>query len=457
MRDKILGVDREVPLLDGSTVRYVNLDNAASTPPLVEVMRVLEDFMPYYSSVHRGSGFKSRLSTMVYDAAHDVVAEFVGADPTSNTVVFLRNSTEAINKVSHCMPESSLVVTTLMEHHSNDLPWRDHHRVLYVRSTPEGRLDMDHLEKIVEQNAKDVALIAVTGASNVTGFVQPVHEIARTAHRVGARILVDCAQLAPHRRIDVLPDDNEAHLDFVVLSAHKMYAPFGTGALVGPAGFFLQEGPDVSGGGTVRAVTLQSAHWNGMPQRGEAGSPNVPGAIAMAVAAKALMEVGFDRIEEHESDLTGYALRRLGQVSGIRIYGEASPRSSKQRVGVIPFNMDGVHHFLLTAILGFEYGIGTRGGCFCAHPYVHHLLGMSEEDVEGWRTSLVGGDYSNVAGMVRMSLGCYSSREDVDRLTDGLRRIAAGDYVGKYGKSNGVCTFAPKNFPDPAEGYLGLW
>lgn len=457
MRDRVLGIDSQLPVLDGSVVRYVNLDNAASTPPLVDVMRALEEFMPFYSSVHRGSGFKSRLSTRAYDEAHEVVAELVGADTRRNTVVFLRNSTEAINKVSHCLPEGSLVVTTVMEHHSNDLPWRDHHNVLYVRSTSDGRLDMDHLEEVLGENAGNVSLVAVTGASNVTGFIQPIHSIARSAHSVGAKILVDCAQLAPHRRIDVLPDDDEAHLDFVVLSAHKMYAPFGTGALVGPTDFFLEREPDVSGGGTVKAVTLDGVHWQGMPHRGEAGSPNVPGAVAMAVAAKVLLEVGFDRIEEHESALACYAMARLKKVEGITVYGNDSEADFHDRVGVIPFNLEGVNHFLLTAILGFEGGVGTRSGCFCAHPYVLHLLGLSPEQVEDWKAGLIAGDDPDIPGMVRMSLGCYSNREDVDRLIEMLHRIADGDFAGSYRKSDGVCMFVPDGFPDPAEGYLRFW
>ena len=456
LRAAVAGVDREVPLLGGGSARYVYLDNAASTPPLVRVEEALRQFMPYYSSVHRGTGFKSRLSTRAYDDAHEVVARFVGADPSMHTVLFGKNSTEAINKLSHCLPEDALVVTTCMEHHSNDLPWRDHARVIHVGVTPEGRVDEEDLDRVLEENSGSIDLFAVTGASNVTGFVQPVHRFAKKAHRAGAMILVDCAQLAPHRRISMSPGGEGDPLDFVVLSGHKMYAPYGTGALVGPTEYFLRHGPDYSGGGTVKAVTLDHVHWLGMPDRGEAGSPNVPGAVAMAVAADTLMDIGMDSIAAHEAELTAYALRRLREVPGLTLYGSDDPEATEERVGVIPFNLEGVYHFLLTAILGYEGGIGARSGCFCAHPYVQSLLGLTEEEVERWRADFVAGDDSDLPGMVRMSFGLYSTKDDVDRMVEMLNRVAAGDYAGSYRKTPGLCSFVPEDYEDDMSAHFSL-
>ncbi len=296
LRDRILGVDEQVPLLDGRRVPYVNLDNAASTPPLQDVMDELSRFMPFYSSVHRGTGFKSRLSTEVYERAHATIAEFVGADLSTNCVIFGKNTTEAINKLSYRIPlaDDAVVITTMMEHHSNDLPWRGRTKVVHVSVTPEGRLDEDDFDRQLEKYSGRIALVAVAGASNVTGFIQPIHELARKAHEHGAMILVDAAQLAPHRQVDMKPDDDPEHLDFVAISAHKMYAPFGTGALVGPNEIFLSGPPEYRGGGTVDVVTADEVEWAGTPDRDEAGSPNVVGALAMAVAARVLMEVGMD-------------------------------------------------------------------------------------------------------------------------------------------------------------------
>src|SRR5690606_8716953 len=177
----ILGLDREVPLLDGRRVPYVNLDNAASTPPLVDVARAVEEFMPYYSSVHRGTGFKSRLSTVAYDQAHEIIGRFVGADLVTNTVIFGKNTTEAINKVAYRFPlgPDAVVITTQLEHHSNDLPWRPHAHVVHVRALPDGRMDEADFDRLLEEYAGRVALVAVSGASNVSGYLQPIHRMAR--------------------------------------------------------------------------------------------------------------------------------------------------------------------------------------------------------------------------------------------------------------------------------------
>ena len=245
--------------------------------------------------MHRGSGYKSRVSTAAYDEAHEIVARFVGADPRTNTVIFGKNTTEAINKLAFRYPlaEGSVILSTEMEHHSNDLPWR-RADVVRARVTPDGRLDEDDVDRLLAEYGARVALVTVSGASNVTGFVQPIHRLARKAHRVGAKILVDAAQLAPHRRVDVKPDDDPEHIDFVALSAHKMYAPFGTGALVGSRDIFLRGAPEYRGGGTVDDRDASEVHWAGLPDREEAGSPNVIGAVAMAVAAQTLMDADWN-------------------------------------------------------------------------------------------------------------------------------------------------------------------
>ncbi len=431
---RIVGLDLELPLLDGRLARYINLDNAATTPPLRDVLDAVLRFLPCYSSVHRGAGLKSRISTAAYDEAHHTIARFVGANVDTNTVIFGKNTTEAINKLSYRYPLSkdAIVLTTLMEHHSNDLPWRRRARVVRATVTSDGRLDENDLDRLLETYRGRVALVTVSGASNVTGFVQPVHRLARKAHAAGARILVDAAQLAPHRPLDVKADDDPEHLDFVVLSAHKMYAPFGTGALVGAKDVFLHGVPEYQGGGTVDVVTPEEVLWAGLPDREEAGSPNVVGAIAMAAAARVLMETGMETIQDHEASLVAYALDRLRLVPGISIYGEAHPSRLSDRVGVIPFNLHGVPHGLVAAILGYESGIGVRNGCFCAQPYVAHLLGVSNrEPARLARTSLTS-DRSERPGMVRISLAVYNTLDDIDALVEMLVRITPGRYHGAY-------------------------
>ena len=458
LRSRIVGIDEKVPLLDGSLATYVNLDNAASTPALSDVLDAVDRFMPYYSSVHRGTGFKSRLSTLAYDQAHEIIAEFVGANTETNAVIFGKNTTEAINKLSFRLPAEpgAVVITTQLEHHSNDLPWRARFPVEHVHALPDGRLDEDHFDALLAQHAGNIALVTVTGASNVSGLLQPIHRLARKAHAAGALILVDTAQLAPHRRVDMKADSDPEHLDFVTLSAHKMYAPFGTGALIGPKAIFMQGAPEYPGGGTVDVVTLDEVYWAGMPDRDEAGSPNVVGAIAMAAAARALMEVGMDRIAAHEQELLVYATERLLAIPGLTIYGESDPARLHEKVGVIPFNLAGVSHFLLAAILGYEGGIGVRSGCFCAHPYVVHLLHLDDTTSSRWRAELLEGDKSNMPGMVRMSFGCYSNREDVDRLVAMLERVVRGDYAGDYRLDRQSGEYLPAGFEEPIAQYFAL-
>ena len=458
LRHRILGVERSVPLLDGRHVPYVNLDNAASTPPLLDVVEALDDFLPYYSSVHRGTGFKSRLSTVAYDQAREILGQFVGANPETNTVIFVKNTTEAINKLAHRFPlePDSVVISTRMEHHSNDLPWRARAEVVHVDATVDGRLDEADFDAKLAYYGPRVALVVVTGASNVTGFLQPVHRLARKAHEAGAMILVDAAQLAPHRRVDMLPDEDPEHIDFVALSAHKMYAPFGTGALIGPKEIFLQSPPEYRGGGTVDIVTEDDVHWAGMPDRDEAGSPNVVGAVALAVAAKALLAAGMDRIAAHEEELTAYTLRELQAIPGVRLYGGTDPEQVRERVGVIPFNLEGVSHFLLAAILGYEGGIGVRSGCFCAHPYVVHLLQLSDTESAAWRERMLRGEKSEMPGMVRASFGCYNNRADVDRLLEMVDRVARGNYCGDYRVDRATGEYTPAGWQEPLDEYFTL-
>ena len=453
LRRKVVGYNQKVPLLDGQMVRYVNLDNAASTPTFRDVMEVVERFMPYYSSVHRGTGFKSRLSTVAYDQAHEIIARFVGANPETNTVIFGKNTTEAVNKLSYRLPmaENDVVISTQLEHHSNDLPWRRRGRVVHIRATSEGRLDEDDYDRQLRRFAGRIALVAVTGASNVSGFIQPVHRLARKAHEAGARILVDAAQLAPHRKVDMKPDDDPEHLDFVTLSAHKMYAPFGTGALVGTAELFMQGAPEYPGGGTVDIVTLDDVVWAGMPDRDEAGSPNVVGAVAMAAAAQTLMDIGMENVAAHEEELIMYTLEQLGRFPGVRVYGQTDPTRASEKVGAIPFNLAGVSHFLLAAILGYEGGIGVRSGCFCAHPYVVHLLDLDEETASSWRDQMLSGDKSDMPGMVRASFGCYNDVNDVDRLLEMVDRVARGDYSGDYRLTPSTGEYIPAGYQDPLD------
>ena len=434
VRERIVGVRQRVPTLDGETRPYVNLDNAASTPVLQDVLDTVNAFMHWYSSVHRGTGFKSRVATQAYDDARAIVARFVGANPQEHVVIFGKNTSEAINKLARRFPlaKDDVVLVSQLEHHSNDLPWRAVATVDHIAAGALGELDEADFDRKLDQHRGRLKLVAVTGASNVTGFLPPIHRLAEKAHAAGARILVDGAQLAPHRPISMGALDDPAHLDYVALSAHKMYAPFGTGALIGRRDTFETGAPEYSGGGTIEIVTLDSVDWSAPPDRDEAGSPNVVGAVALAAAVKALQSIGMAAIADHEAELTAYTLGRLKSIGSVRIYGDLDPTSTSSRLGVVPFNVDGISHFKVAAILGAEFGIGVRNGCFCAHPYLLHLIGLSREESEAVRRDILADDRREMPGLVRVSFGMYNTAEEVDVLIDAVGRIARGAYYGRY-------------------------
>jgi len=458
VRQHIVGVEAQVPLLDGTQQQYINFDNAASTPALRPVHDKVNEFMTWYSSVHRGAGFKSQIATMAYEVAHDLVGCFVGADLRTNTVIFGKNTTEAINKLARRLPlaASDVVLCSLMEHHSNDLPWRRQARLYHIAVRDDGSLDEEDYDRLLRQHAGRIRLVAISGASNVTGHLNPIHRLAVKAHAAGAMILVDAAQLAPHRAIAVRPDDDPGHIDFLALSAHKMYAPYGTGALIGPAAVFEQGDPDVVGGGTVDIVTEDDVRWAGPPDRDEAGSPNVVGAVALAQAVLCLEEIGMDALARHEADLTAHALRRLQAIDGVELFGLVDPDRAGDRLGVIPFTVRDVDHYKVAAVLSFEGGIAVRNGCFCANPYILRLLKVPGETALRHQQEIVAGTRSNLPGLVRVSFGCYNTVAEIDRLSDLLARLVTGDLRGEYEQDPHSGAYWPRGFQPDYERYFHL-
>jgi selenocysteine lyase/cysteine desulfurase len=456
LRQQFVGTEVDVPVLDGGTRRYINFDNAASTPPLKVVRDGVVGFLDHYSSVHRGTGFKSQLSTWAYEEARHQVLRFVDADPQAHVCLFGKNTTDALNKLARRLPLQSgeVVLTTEMEHHSDDLPFRGVAAVLHARVLEDGRLDEADFDRLLEANRGRVRLVAIAGASNVSGYINPIHRLAAKAHAAGAWIAVDAAQLSPHRPIRMRRLDDPEHLDFVALSAHKLYAPFGTGALVGRRDVFEQGDPEERGGGTVEIVTLNEVVWAEPPDREEAGSPNVVGAVALGMALRWLTEIGMETVAAHEAELTAHALRRLAEIPGMRIYGDPRPETASDRLGAIPFQLDGISHFLVAAVLGYEHGIGVRSGCFCAHPYVLRLLGLSEDEAHSVRDRMVAHDKREMPGMVRMSFGLYNTLDEVDRFIEALGRIARRDFAGDYRQNAATGEYLPAGWEPDFAGIL---
>jgi selenocysteine lyase/cysteine desulfurase len=408
---RLIGDDVQVPCADGRSRRYVNLDYAASTPVMADVWEAVEEFVPWYSSVHRGTGFKSQVATDAFEDARADVAAFAGARPADD-VVFVRNTTEAINVLASALPAGTRVLSTPVEHHANMLPWRQHDVSLLPFTRSAGGL-LEAAEQALRARRYD--LVAVTGASNVTGEVWPVAELAAIAHRFGAKLFVDGAQLAPHRPIDM----EASGIDLLAFSGHKLYAPLGAGALVGrvPDGL-----PLLHGGGAIKLVTIDDVVWADAPERFEAGSPNVLGVVALAAACRTLRAVGMDVVAEHERRLAARLWAGLLTVPGVqtlRLWPEAG-----DRVGVAAFTLDGWRDAELAAALSDGYGIGVRHGCFCAHPLMTRLLGVPDAVAARLHAELRAGGSPELPGAVRASIGLGTTAADIDLFVGALYETA---------------------------------
>lgn len=437
-----------VPLVGGGTAPAVNFDFAASSPALGAVQREVQAFLPWYSSVHRGAGYKSKVSTAAYEQARDDVAQFVGARD-DDVVVFTRNTTDSLNVLAAALPDDCRVVTFDGEHHADLLPWR-RRQVQHLHVTPDPSQLPAMLDEALRVLGEGPTLFAVTAVSNVTGECWPVAELTAVARRHGARVVVDAAQLAPHGPVTLA----EWAADWTVLSGHKMYAPYGTGALVGRRDWLEQRDPFLAGGGAVEFVTHDEVLWADAPERQEAGSPNVVGAVAMAAACRALGQHGMDRVLAHERHLDERMRKGLDTVPGLtrhHLWGDDHPR-----IAVQTFTLDGYHHSHLATILSAEHGIAVRDGCFCAHPLMVHLMGLDEDEVARIREEVRAGHHANVPGATRASAGLTTTDDDVDRLVDALGRIAADGPQWTYEQDSrsGHWSPSPDDRPLPDLGCL---
>ena len=427
-KNLIVGSDSLVRLTNGNYVNYINFDNAATTPPFKSVMDEINNFSHNYSSIHRGTGYKSIISSRIYDEGREIVLDFVGGNRDYHTVVFLKNTTECINKLSYRLQETlknKVVLSTYMEHHSNLLPWKYRYNTDYVEVDESGRLCLEDLEFKLRLYGGKVGLVAVTGASNVTGYINPIYEIAKICHKYGAKILVDAAQLIPHSPFSMGDINDPEHIDFVVFSAHKMYAPFGIGALVAPKETFKDGFSEQLGGGTVKYVSIEDVVWLDPPMKEEAGTPNVMGVVALSTSIKTLENLGMRKIEEYERSLTKYALDLIQDIPGIVLYDD---KNIDEKVSIISFNMEGLYHDELALILAHAGGIAVRNGCFCAQPYVQKLLKISKEAMLRYRND----EYLPDPGLVRISFGLYNDYNEIYLFYHLLNEISKNvDYYKK--------------------------
>lgn len=388
-------------LADGRVVEHANLDHGASAPVLTAVKQAVDTAARTYASVHRGKGHASQISSRYYEAAREEVARFVGAR-RDDVVVFTRHTTDSVNLLAAVLPEGTLVLVFESEHHATLLPWD-------ARSTV--RLPIPHtveeaaqtLEAALAAHPAEHRLVVLTGASNVTGELWPLERLTPIARRHGARVLVDAAQLAPHRHLDL----RTLGADWVAFSGHKLYAPFGSGVLAGRRDWLDAADPYLAGGGASAASTRSGVTWQTGAARHEGGSPNVLGAVALAAACATLRHHGA-AVEEHEAVLFERLRAGLDGIEGVRTYSIFG--ADHERVPVVTFTVDGLEADLVATILSLEHGIGVRDGRFCAHLLVDDLLARADRQDRA---------------AVRVSLGLGNRAEHVDRLLAAVADLAA--------------------------------
>lgn len=377
----------------------VYLDNGATTQkPLCVIDKIREMYCSVNANVHRGVHFLSQAATDEHEASRKTVQEFIGA-ASSNEIVFTRGTTEAINLISSsfcrefCKPGDEVIISA-MEHHSNIVPWQLQEAIsgIKLRVLPisdEGEILLEELEKLISSRTK---LIAVTHVSNVLGTITPIEKIIETAHRYDIPVLVDAAQSVQHVPVDVQRMD----CDFLVFSSHKIYGPTGMGVLYGKEKWLEQLPPYQGGGEMIATVSFEKTTFAGLPFKFEAGTPDYVGSTALATALKYISRIGIEEIAKHEQEVLAYATDQLLSIDKLQIYG-----TSKNKCSVISFLVDGVHHYDMGVLLD-TMGIAVRTGHHCAEPLMRRL---------------------GVEGTVRASFAMYNTREEVDVLVNGIRRI----------------------------------
>jgi cysteine desulfurase/selenocysteine lyase len=380
----------------------VFLDSAASSQKPLPVLEAMERvYRECYANVHRGIYAFSEEATLAYENARDRVASFINA-PVREGIIFTRNTTEAINLVAYAWGRTNIrsgdrILLTEMEHHSNLVPWQllaqeKGAQLVYLPITDDGLLRMDLLDSLLDERVK---LVAVTMMSNVLGTVNPVKEIICRAHAAGAVVLVDAAQSVPHMPVDV----QDLDCDFLAFSGHKMCGPTGIGVLYGKEALLEAMPPFLGGGDMIRKVEWESATWNRLPWKFEAGTPAFVEGIGLGAAVDYLTAIGMEAIAAHERELTAYALERLSALLGLNIVGPPA----HQRGGVVAFTFRGIHPHDIAHMLDME-GIAVRAGHHCAQP-LHRRLGLT--------------------ATVRASFYLYNTAEEVDALARALERIGA--------------------------------
>lgn len=406
LQDLTVDITSLIPTNNGNMFN-IYFDNGGTTPPMESVVKAIEKYTPWYKYVASKS-LKADFLSSLYEQGRTTIKRYVGADLKTDIAIYTKNSTEAINILSNVIlmryhDQNPVVITTYMEHLSNYLPWKFRFTTILVDVLPDGRLSMPDLERKLWQYRQRVKLVAVTGASNVTGYVNPIYDIARLAHRYGAEIFVDGAQLVQHRNVCMRPADPAEHIDYLSFSAHKIYAPAFSGVLIGPQRVFDEALPLYFGAGMESFATDSEILLKQGPERYEGGSNNLLGAIAISCALLTIERAGMNSIRKQERDLLAYGISLLSRNPNVILYGDT--RYLEDRIPIISFNVKGKTYEETAGYLYDNYGIITKNGLVGADLYVHKLTQGTPYD-----------------GVVRASMAFFNQQFELDRLAEALMR-----------------------------------
>jgi len=434
IQDDFIGLDTQYTLVNGQKTKRIYLDTTASSLMMGIASRAANEFLKHYSNTHSLLHFSAKISTRTYDWIHRKILDFVHADPDKYTCFFMGSGvTAGMNRMAKVFkrlrPERDMVLVSIMEHHSNDLPHRKHggkvmHIPVYTSESSMGSINIEVVEKYLQQFSDRINYISITGLSNVTGIINPINKIAKLAHKYGVYIIVDAAQMAAHVPIYMSGfDDEELEIDALLFSGHKTYAPGSPGVIIARKSFMELIEPEEVGGGMVDKVFPDNYFVaKKFPDREEAGTPNILGSITLGTAIDVLDKIGMENVLKDDTELTHYCMSEMLKIPEIEIYGRTE---SCPRAGTISFNIKQLNHGFVAAILNDYFNIAVRNECFCAHPYVEKMLELTHkiQIYEAKAKNIKNFNTEPWMGMVRVSFGIYNTISDVDHFIHALKDI----------------------------------
>lgn len=418
IRQKFVGLNKKITNIEGKKIIPINFDNAATTPTFKSVLYEITRECEMYGSIGRGLGQKSEYTTHIYNECREYLLEYFSVPKDKYTAIFVNNATDGLNRLSRILiNENTVVITSRMEHHANDLPWRDKCYVDYIEVDELGRLKLHELEeKLIKYKEKDI-VVTITAASNVTGYVNDLKYIGNLVHQYNGKFIVDAAQIVAHKKIKLVDENNNPYIDFFVFSAHKIYAPFGSGAIIALKSILDICKQSDHGGGTVDTVLDNEEILLCPPEKNEPGSPNYFGAVALVKAMKEIRKIGCTNLEVKEKKLMKYIIQGLSSIPEIILYGDNI--NIEDRLGIVVFNVDGIYNAEVAKMLADYRGIAVRQGAFCAHPYIRRLLKVTEEE---W-VKYLNNPNEKMLGMIRVSFGMYNTTKEIDDFLNTMEMI----------------------------------